>query len=85
MSDKTVKGNAAPIFCLKDDQDEMILTVEGVAVPGGVLYVTIHHKWMCMNSTFVKHENVVSGPKPVDYVKAYEFLHPEEAKNESSQ
>lgn len=85
MSDKTVKGKAAPVFCLKDDEDNMILTVEGVAVPGGVLYVTIHHQWRTMNSTFVKHENVISGPKPVDYVKAYKFLHPEEVADESAQ
>ena len=52
-----------------------ILTVEAIKVPGGCLFITVHHEWRIMNTVFVKDENIMKQEIPkVDYEKAYKFL-----------
>ena len=54
---------------------EEVMTVEAIKVPGGCLFITVHHQWRIMNTVFVKDENIMKQAVPtIDYEKAYKFL-----------
>lgn len=78
MTDKKQQANT--IFTLETDPTRdtahLELTVEAIKVPGGVLYVTVHHHWRTMNTIFVKSENVIKEPKAGDPEKIWDFLGP---------
>ncbi len=86
----TEKKEANTIFHVKRDNlrdlDDVLMSVEAVKVPGGVLYITVHYDWHTINTTFVKSENIIKEVKAGDPEKIWEFLGPkEEKKDECSQ
>lgn len=52
MNDK-----AMTIYTSPDNQ----FSIDGIKVPGGILYVTSHHAWKVMNTVFVKDQPVITG------------------------
>lgn len=57
------------------ESHDKTFTVEVVAVPGGLLYITAHHVWHQFQVAFVKHDNVPEQVKSyIDYEKAFKFL-----------
>lgn len=87
--EKKKVGQADTIFTQWDNiEDRAVLSVEAIKVPGGVLYVTAHHQWGQINTTFVKDDNIqkVEQKRPhIDYEKAFKFLTNTEDKDESTQ
>ena len=82
------KPKANTIYVNWDNiEDRAVMTVDAIKVPGGVLYITAHHQWGQINSTFVKSENIIKEPKEPkngDPEKIWEFLGPKEPVEEEA-